>query len=206
MKKTVSGLYAVTPDLSDSELLSEKVAEALAGGARAVQYRSKSGDESLRRHQAAGIAQLCRERRATFIVNDSVELAREVGADGVHLGRNDEDVARARAVLGTDKIIGVSCYNEIERARIASFHGADYVAFGSFFPSATKPGAVRADIGLLRVASAEIALPIVAIGGIDADNAAELIRAGADAIAVVSALFDVPDSRAQAHRLARLFE
>jgi thiamine-phosphate pyrophosphorylase len=206
MNKQVSGLYAVTPELTDSSELVGKVNAALRGGARVIQYRSKSTEDSLRRSQAGEIARLCRTWDALFIINDSVELAREVDADGVHLGRNDGDVSVARAVLGPGKLVGVSCYNEMVRARAAVSQGADYVAFGSFFRSATKPMASGAGTELLRFAASEIALPVVAIGGINVDNAAELIAAGADAVAVVSALFDVPDVEAQARRFARLFQ
>jgi thiamine-phosphate pyrophosphorylase len=206
MNKQVSGLYAVTPELTDSSELVGKVNAALRGGARVIQYRSKSTEDSLRRSQAGEIARLCRTWDALFIVNDSVELAREVDADGVHLGRNDGDVGAARAVLGPGKLVGVSCYNEMVRARAAVSQGADYVAFGSFFRSATKPMASGAGTELLRFAASEIALPVVAIGGINVDNAVELIAAGADAVAVVSALFDVPDVEAQARRFARLFQ
>lgn len=205
MSKRVNGLYAVTPESADSIALIGKVDAALRGGAHVVQYRSKSAEGSLRHAQATHIARLCRSHNALFIVNDSVELARAVGADGVHLGKDDGDVVAARAVLGHGKLIGVSCYDDIVRARAAQLQGADYVAFGSFFPSATKPMARRADLDLLRIAASEISLPVVAIGGISEDNAAALIAAGADAIAVVSTLFDAPDVEAQARRFARLF-
>lgn len=206
MKSRISGLYAVTPDLADTDVLLEKVDAALRGGARVVQYRSKSADAVLQRSQAVAIAGLCRERRALFIVNDSAELAREAGADGVHLGRDDGEVARAKATLGAGKLVGVSCYNEIGLALAAVAQGADYIAFGSFFASPTKPAAVRADVQLLRTAAAQVALPIVAIGGIDVDNAAGLIDAGADAVAVIGALFDVPDVENQARRFVELFQ
>jgi thiamine-phosphate pyrophosphorylase len=206
MNKPVSGLYAVTPELADTIALGGQVDAALRGGARVIQYRSKSTEGALLRAQATEIARLCRTWNALFIVNDSVELAREVDADGVHLGKDDADVGVARAMLGRAKLIGVSCYNEMERARAAVSRGADYVAFGSFFPSATKPLALRAGTELLRIAASEITLPVIAIGGINEDNAAELIAAGADAVAVVSALFDAPDIEAQARRFARLFE
>jgi thiamine-phosphate pyrophosphorylase len=206
MSKPVSGLYAVTPDLTDSVALISKVDAALRGGASVIQFRSKSIADSLRRSQAGEIANLCRLRKALFIVNDSVDLAHEVDADGVHLGRDDAGVLAARMTLGPGKLIGVSCYNEIARARAAVSQGADYVAFGSFFSSSTKPQASRAGTELLRVAASEIALPIVAIGGITEDNAGGLIAAGADAVAVVSALFDAVDVEAQARRFARLFQ
>lgn len=206
MKSRISGLYAVTPDLADTDVLLEKVDAALRGGARVVQYRSKSSDAGLRRAQASAIASLCHKHRALFIVNDSAELARETHADGVHLGRDDGAVEHARAILGEGKLIGVSCYNEIGLARTAIAQGTDYVAFGSFFSSGTKPAAVRADMRLLRTAAAEVELPIVAIGGIDVDNAAELIAAGASAIAVIGALFEAPDVESQARRFVDLFQ
>ena len=206
MNKPVSGLYAVTPELTDSIALVSKVDAALRGGASVIQYRSKSIADSLRRSQAGEIVRLCRNWNALFIVNDSVALAREVDADGVHLGKDDGGVLAARTLLGPGKLIGVSCYNEIGRAREAVSQGADYVAFGSFFSSSTKPRALRAGTELLQIAASEIALPVVAIGGITEDNAAGLIAAGADAVAVVSALFDAIDVEAQARRFARLFQ
>jgi thiamine-phosphate pyrophosphorylase len=206
MNKPVSGLYAVTPELADSAALISKVDAALRGGARVIQYRSKSIADSLRRAQAGEIATLCRLRNALFIVNDSVELACEIDADGVHLGRDDGGVVAARKMLGRGKLIGVSCYNEIGLAREAISEGADYVAFGSFFSSSTKPHALRAGKELLQVAASEFAVPVVAIGGITEDNAGGLIAAGADAVAVVSALFDAVNVEAQARRFARLFQ
>jgi thiamine-phosphate pyrophosphorylase len=204
MRKTISGLYAVTPGLADPELLAGKVDAALRGGARVVQYRNKDAGEQLRQEQAVRIARLCRDAGACFIVNDHIELARKVAADGVHLGKDDEGVGAARALLGPGKLIGVSCYNELWRARDAVAQGADYIAFGSFFPSPTKPGAVTAARDLLRAAK-EFSLPIVAIGGITPDNAAGLIEAGADAVAVLSAVFDAPDVERAARRIAGLF-
>jgi thiamine-phosphate pyrophosphorylase len=204
MRKTLSGLYAVTPGLADPELLAGKVDAALRGGARVVQYRNKDAGEQLRQEQAVRIARLCRDAGACFIVNDNIELARKVAADGVHLGKDDEGVGAARALLGPGKLIGVSCYNELWRARDAVAQGADYIAFGSFFPSPTKPGAVTAARDLLRAAK-EFSLPIVAIGGITPDNAAGLIEAGADAVAVLSAVFDAPDVERAARRIAGLF-
>jgi thiamine-phosphate pyrophosphorylase len=205
MSKRISGLYAVTPESSDTAELVGRVAAVLRGGARVIQYRSKSIESSVRRRQAEKIADLCRFWNALFIINDDVELSREVNADGVHLGQHDADMSTARAVVGPDRLIGVSCYNEIGRARAAMLQGADYVAFGSFFPSSTKPLALRAGTELLRAAESEIPLPLVAIGGITVDNAAGLIAAGADAVAVVSALFDAVDVEGQARRFARLF-
>jgi len=206
MSNPLSGLYAVSPQLADCVALSAKVEAALRGGARLVQYRSKSPDCALLRAQALALARLCRNRGATFIVNDSAELAREVDADGVHLGKDDLSVGMARKLLGPSKLIGVSCYNEIARAKTAQAEGADYVAFGSFYHSATKPLAAVAGLELLQMAAAELAIPVVAIGGITSDNAGALIAAGADCVAVLSALFDAPDIEAQARRFARLFQ
>lgn len=205
MNKPISGLYAVTPEMTDSIALISKVDAALRGGARVIQYRSKAIAESLRRTQAGELARLCRTWNALFIVNDNVALAREVDADGVHLGKDDGGVLAARSMLGPGKLIGVSCYNEIGRAREAQSQGADYVAFGSFFSSSTKPDAIPTGAELLQIATLEIRLPVVAIGGINENNAAVLIAAGADAVAVVSALFDAIDVEAQARRFARLF-
>jgi thiamine-phosphate pyrophosphorylase len=181
------GLYAVTPDVADTTLLVALVAAAIRGGAAAVQYRNKGALPQLRREQAHALAGACRGR-ALFIVNDDPALAAAVGADGVHVGENDADLAGARAVAGPDALIGVSCYDDVAQARRAVAAGADYVAFGSFFPSSVKPDARRAKIELLRAQDAP-GVPVVAIGGITAANAGTLIAAGADAVAVISDVF-----------------
>jgi len=204
-RQRVRGLYALTHDTSNTGELQRRIGEALAGGARLVQYRNKSTDAMLRREQADMLVALCHGRGVPLIVNDDVELACAVGADGVHLGRDDMAVSAARAALKPDALIGVSCYDELPRALGAERSGADYVAFGSFFPSAVKPGAVRAPIDLLQRARAATALPIVAIGGITAYNAAQLVAAGADALAVISALFDTADTYAAAQAFAPAF-
>ena len=205
-RKRIEHLYAVTPEVSDSDWLYERAGAVLAGGARVIQYRSKSGDLRLQREQVHRLLELCRARAALLIVNDDVALAREMGADGVHLGRTDMSPATARAVLGDAALIGVSCYDSLALAQIAQEAGADYVAFGSFFRSSVKPDAVRAPVELLRAARAALDLPIVAIGGITAENGRALIEAGADALAVMSALFQVPDSLAAARAFAALFD
>jgi thiamine-phosphate pyrophosphorylase len=201
----VAGLYAVTPDLADTALLLDKTQAALAGGARLVQYRNKIADGNLRREQAAALRELCRRRGAPLIINDDVGLACEIGADGVHVGADDAAVAVARAQIGGGKILGVSCYNDLQRALLAAAQGADYVAFGSFFASSVKPGAVRAPLALLQQARQKLRLPLVAIGGITLDNASGLIGAGADAVAVIAALFAAPDVEVAAHDFCRLF-
>jgi thiamine-phosphate pyrophosphorylase len=186
--RRLAGLYALTPDLDDTDLLVAKVTAALEGGAAAVQYRHKFATEALRRAQATALSRVHTARGALFLVNDDPRLAAEVGADGVHLGRDDPGPGAARELLGPDRLIGVSCYDDFDRARAAVAAGADYVAFGSFFPSATKPDARRADAALL-VRARELGVPIVAIGGIDAGNARALIDAGADALAVIRDVF-----------------
>ena len=209
MTKTVSrihGLYAIadTGYLDDARL-APAVERALHGGARIVQYRDKSHDPAMRERQARTLRPLCARYKACFIINDDAELARAIGADGVHLGRNDAPIAATRAALGEDGIIGISCYNDLARAESAAASGADYVAFGSFYPSRTKPTAVRASLDLLRSARARLDIPVVAIGGITPENGAALIAAGADALAVISGIFDQPDVEAAAKRYAAIF-
>ncbi|HTS55757.1 MAG TPA: thiamine phosphate synthase [Burkholderiales bacterium] len=205
-RRRIEGLYPITPETSDEDWLCARVEAVLSGGARVIQYRAKSCEVGLRRQQAGRLLQLCRARGALLIVNDDVGLAQELGADGVHLGRDDTPPAVARATLGEGALIGVSCYDSLTRARQAQDGGADYVAFGSFFPSQVKPSAVRAPIELLRAARATLDLPVVAIGGITAENGRALVEAGADALAVISALFDASDSFSAAQALAALFE
>ena len=171
-----------------------------------LQYRSKSLSGAAKKKQAQRIRALCRESGVTFIVNDDVGLAAEIDADGVHLGHEDGPLQSARQVLGPQKIIGVSCYNDMSLARIAVDGGADYIAFGSFFPSSTKPGAVHADISLIPRAKQRFTIPLVAIGGITLKNAPQLIDAGVDAIAVISDLFDAADVTAQACSYKKLFD
>ncbi|TMH50417.1 MAG: thiamine phosphate synthase [Betaproteobacteria bacterium] len=202
----VRGLYAVTPDEPDIGSLTRKVRKALAGGARILQYRNKSANAAVRREQGTALLALCREARIPFVINDDLDLARAIGADGLHLGRDDVSIAAARAQLGEDKLLGVSCYDRLELALAAGEAGADYVAFGSAFPSSTKPEATRAPLSLYREARARLDLPIVAIGGITTENALNVIEAGADAVAVISALFDSPDIEAAARSFSRLFD
>lgn len=197
------GLYAVTDGPRDD--LVEACAAALDGGARVLQYRDKSGDDARRLREARALQALCAAHRVPLIVNDDVELAAAVGAAGVHLGEDDAGIAQARARLGADAIVGVSCYDSIDRARQLAAADADYLAFGAFFPSPTKPRARRATIGLLREART-FGKPLVAIGGITPDNAPALVEAGADCVAVISALFGAADVRAEAQRLAALFD
>ncbi len=201
----ISGLYAITPQYADVDVLLDQVRQALEGGAQAVQYRDKSGDVALRFEQASELLGLCRDFGVPLIVNDDLRLADLIGADGIHLGRDDVSLREARLVLGRDKIIGVSCYNDFSLARTAQDGGADYVAFGSFFASPTKPQAVSAPLALLHQAKRELRVPLVAIGGITLANASLLVEAGADALAVISAVFDSGNIRTAAAEFAQLF-
>ncbi len=199
------GLYAITPEIPETPELAARVREVLAGGACLVQYRSKNPDAALRRRQAAALLQLCREHGVPLIINDDAGLAAELGADGVHVGRDDVDLDAARTRLGSARILGASCYNDLPRADAAVTRGANYVAFGAAFPSATKPGAARAPLSLYAAARSRLALPIAAIGGITVDNAPLLIATGVDLLAVISDLFETPDVAARAAAYVRLF-
>jgi len=200
------GLYAITDALliPDDRLI-VAVEQAILGGARLIQYRDKSHDAARQLTQATALNALCQHYAIPLIVNDDVELAVQVGAAGVHIGKDDPVLAIARARLGQQAIIGVSCYDRLDLALEAVRAGADYVAFGAFFPSPTKPTEVRASIALLRKARAALSVPIVTIGGITPDNAPLLLDVGADALAVVSGVFGQPDIQAAARRYANLF-
>ena len=200
------GLYAITFETADTEKLLAQVEAALTGGIAAVQYRDKSGDVARRHEQASELVALCRRYKVPLIVNEDLRLADLCDADGVHLGRDDASLREARIILGKSKFIGASCYQSLEIALAAQAACADYVAFGSFFASPTKPAAARADVTLLHEAARMLRVPIVAIGGITLTNAPPLLDAGADSLAVLSALFDAPDIRAAARDLNRLFE
>ncbi|MCU7891715.1 MAG: thiamine phosphate synthase [Candidatus Thiodiazotropha sp. (ex Ustalcina ferruginea)] len=206
-KSSLCGLYAITDSLlCPSESLQNQVREALLGGARIIQYRNKKGDHQKRLSAATALQRLCREYNALLIINDDVNLAKQSGADGVHLGKDDPSMAIARHELGEKAIIGISCYNRLELARQAAAAGADYIAFGRFFASTIKPEAVQADLELLTDANKELELPLVAIGGITPENSAPLIAAGADMLAVVHGIFGQPDIQSASRRLCRLFE
>lgn len=198
------GLYAITDSglLAGGKLL-PYVEAALTGGARLLQYRDKSTDEARRLREAEALRRLCESHGATLIINDDAELAARLGV-GLHLGQQDGSLAAARALLGSQAIIGGTCHAQLALAEQAVGEGASYVAFGRFFNSLTKPGAPAATLDLLATARARVALPIVAIGGIDLHNAAPLIAHGASMIAVIHALF-AADSPAEVERRARAF-
>ena len=203
----LNGLYAITDTrLQRPDQLTERVRQAIDGGARLIQYRDKSADAGFRLRQANALAGLCRARGVALIVNDDVELAAACGAQGVHLGKNDADPQTARKLLGDQAVIGVSCYNRLPLALQAAQQGADYVAFGRFFPSRTKPKAVQASLDLVRMARQQLSLPIAAIGGITAHNAPALLDAGVAMLAVVHDVFGAADIRQAAALYAALFE
>lgn len=201
------GLYVVTDHAHCARLgLEASVTAALQGGARLVQYRDKSPDGARRFDEARRLSRLCAAHGALFIINDDAHLARAVAANGVHVGRGDMTVDEARRILGSAAIIGASCYDDLDLARQATDAGADYVAFGSVFPSLTKPDAARAPLELLARAHEALEVPVCAIGGINADNIAKVAHAGARMAAVVSAVFAAADIAAATRNLIHLFE
>lgn len=203
----LSGLYGITDSdlLTDTAQLLKAVEQALDGGMRILQYRAKSLEPGQQRVEAMQLEQLCHKHDAIFIINDDPGLALDVGADGVHVGRDDESIAHARDILGAQAIIGCSCYNRLENGLQAQAQGADYVAFGRFFASQTKPRAVPADLSLLNRARQALHIPVCAIGGVTLDNAPLLIDQGADMVAVIRGLFAAADIRSEAQKFHSLF-
>ncbi|MEE9343094.1 MAG: thiamine phosphate synthase [Gammaproteobacteria bacterium] len=201
-----SGLYVISDArLQSPEHLCRQVRLAIEGGAMVVQYRDKSQDQERRVLEADALLQLCHAHSIPLIINDDIELAMAIQADGLHIGREDTDLQLARQRLGPDAIIGVSCYNEWNRATAAVNNGANYIAFGRFFESTTKPDTTQATLGLLERAHSELSVPIVAIGGITPENGATLIHAGADCLAVIAGVFAQPDVLAAARQYKLLF-
>lgn len=197
MPNKIRGLYAVTPDEENTDVLLAKVEAALRGGINVLQYRNKRAGHKLQTQQARAILPLCRQYQVPFIINDSIKLCLTLDADGVHLGGDDGNLAEARARLGANKILGASCYNRLELALAAEQAGADYAAFGACFASGTKPGAPVAPLQLFAQAKQAVSIPLVAIGGISLENAQQAVAAGADAIAVVGALFNHEDANSR---------
>lgn len=193
LSSIIRGLYAITPDEPNTEILVAKVEAALRGGIHMLQYRNKLASHKLQTQQARAILPLCRQYGIPLIINDSIKLCLTLDADGVHLGTKDGSLLAARNRLGQDKILGASCYNRIDLALAAQEAGADYAAFGACFISGTKPHAIAAPLDLFAQARPTIRIPLVAIGGINLQNAALVINAGANAIAVVGALFNPAD-------------
>ena len=194
-----SGLYAITQTdhLSDEHIIAA-VESAIQGGASVVQYRDKNPRDAI--DLASRLRQLCHQYHVPLLINDNVELAKRIGADGVHIGQHDGEIAKARHLLGHEAIIGVSCYNDMNTALEAEANGVNYVAFGRFFPSSSKPLAAPAELVTLQQAKQHINIPIVAIGGILPDNGQQLLTAGADVLAVIGGLFNHnPQQSAQAY-------
>lgn len=201
----IKGLYVITPDMADLNTLIHKTKLAIEGGASMVQYRSKMLDRDVKMQQSAAILRLCRQYDVPCVINDDVEMCRILEADGVHLGEKDDNIEEVRRILGEDAIIGSSCYNQLERAKQAQKEGASYVAFGTMFPTPTKPSAPRATLALLREAKREIHIPIVAIGGITMNNAHDVIETGIDAIAVITSLYEAKSIKETAETFLKMF-
>lgn len=201
-----SGVYAITDDelLLGSKLL-QASATALKNGVSLLQYRSKSVNPDMRLEQARDLVKLCAKHNTPLLINDDVNLCVSAQAGGVHLGRNDASLVSARKRLGPEAIIGVTCHSSIDEALLAQEQGADYVAFGRFFPSITKPEAAAASIEVLIQAKKQLSIPIVAIGGINAQNGASIIEAGADMLAVIHGIFAEPNVAEQTKNLVKLF-
>ncbi|MFJ3464844.1 thiamine phosphate synthase [Achromobacter spanius] len=199
-----AGLYGVTPEWDDTDRLLKAVRDAAAGGMRSLQLRRKNVPDAVRAAQARALAPLCRELGVVFLINDDWRLALDVGADGAHVGRDDESLAHIRREAGPDLILGGSSYDDLTRARELLDAGADYIAFGAMFASTVKPDTVRAPLSVLTEArrlADERDAPrpaVVAIGGITPANAPLVAQAGADSIAVITALFEAPSVRAAA--------
>ncbi len=202
----IKGLYAVTPDEPNTDVLLAKVEAALQGGINILQYRNKQANHKLQTQQARAILPLCRQYNVPLIINDSVKLCLTLDADGVHIGADDGNLDEIRARLGSNKILGASCYNRFDLALNAQQAGVDYVAFGACFASSTKPNAPVASLDLFKLAQAQLHIPAVAIGGITLENAALAIEAGASAIAVINAIFNVSDIKLSAQQFSQLFD
>ena len=205
-REKLTGLYAITDaSVSDPQRIIVSVEQALRGGARLIQYRDKSSNQQQRLETCVALRKLTQQFDAVFIVNDDAELAQESKADGIHLGQNDIPLTEARKQLGKNAVIGISCYNHFDLAEQAIKEGADYIAFGRFFPSRTKPNAEPAEVSLLQQAKQKLDIPVIAIGGITAENGRALIDAGADMLAVVDGIFGQANIEAAAKSYQPLF-
>ena len=204
--KLIHGLYVITDShLTPPESMTLQVEQALKGGARVVQFRDKTNPDTLKTELALQLKALCDRYQALLLINDDLDLAQRIEADGVHIGKNDAHLAKARKQLGEQAIIGVSCYDDLQRAVAMQNLGASYVAFGRLFPSKTKPEAPPARLSTLEHAKTALTIPIVAIGGITAHNAAQPISAGADAVAVIQGVFAQADIEAAARQIQQFF-
>ena len=205
-KDKLKGLYAITDEkLITRQGFSEAVELALQGGARIIQYRDKSNNPQKRFQQATILCSLCEQYQAVSIINDDIELAKAVNAHGVHLGKDDASLTKARQTLGDDAIIGISCYNNLPLAINAEKNTADYVAFGAMFSSSTKPEAIKTNIDIISNAKQKLSIPVCAIGGITDKNIQQLIQQGVDMTAVISSLFASNDIKDTADSLSKHF-
>ena len=201
----IKGLYVIADTATiEEERFFEKAEIAIAAGCHVLQYRDKTNDHTKRLRQASQLSRLCKEAGSVFIINDDAELAIQVNADGVHCGINDRSVSEIRRSY-PELLIGASCYDSLQRANEMIAAGADYVAFGRFFASTTKPGATPANIDILRQAKQQLKHPVVAIGGIGAENAGILISSGADAVAVIGGVFNTRDVYDSSKKISELF-
>jgi thiamine-phosphate pyrophosphorylase len=201
----MKGLYLVTPDWDDTDRLVAASEQAIAGGAALLQYRHKTAGESLRAEQAAALLALCRRLKVPLIVNDHVDLCERLDADGIHVGGTDASVATVRARLGADKIVGASCYGDLQLARDAAAAGASYVAFGGFYPSRVKQYEVTTSPGIITQALSELAVPVCVIGGMTVENSRPLVELGAHMVAAISSVYLADDRQSAASAFAALF-
>jgi thiamine-phosphate pyrophosphorylase len=205
-KDQLKGLYAITDEnLISEQYFNQAVESALKGGAKIIQYRDKSSDQQKRLIQATALRLLCKRYEALCIINDDIELAKAIDADGVHLGKDDNSISQARKTLGDGAIIGVSCYNDLTLAIDAEKNTADYVAFGAIFSSTTKPDAIVAGLDIISQAKRQLSIPVCTIGGITKDNLQLVVQHGADMSAVISSLFSSSDILQSANRLSKHF-
>lgn len=202
----ISGVYAVTPNDLDTARLCKNVESALRGGVTLIQYRNKVADVGMRLMQASALLALCRSFNVPLVINDHLDLCAQIDADGLHLGATDCDLGAARRLLGKEKIIGASCYNQLDLAQKAERSGASYVAFGDCFSSETKPSAVNVPLSVFIEAKQKVNLPIVAIGGIKLDNALQVIEAGATSIALVGGLFNAKNIQETSQQFSNFFK
>lgn len=204
--KALQGLYAITdPELMGTELIA-KSEQAISGGINILQYRNKTASIEQQEQEASTLARLCKKHHVLFIINDNIELAIKVNADGIHLGQKDTHIQQARELLGKDKIIGITCNNQIKFAQTAQQQGADYVAFGRFFNSLTKPSAPQAELSLLSEAARLIKIPVVAIGGITPQTAPLLLKEGVDMLAVIQGIFGQDDILSATEEFVDIFK
>ncbi len=201
----MKGLYLVTPDWDDTDQLLAASEQAIAGGATLLQYRHKTASDALRNEQAAALLKLCRRLGVPLIINDYVALCEALDADGVHVGGTDATVAEVRAQVGKDKIVGASCYGDLQRARDAVAAGASYVAFGGFYPSRVKKYEVTTPPAIITQAISELSVPVCVIGGMTAENSAPLVALGSHMVAAISSVYASDDPRAAAERFTALF-